>query len=305
MQIPGAGRKDEIGAMARALKVFRENVTTIRRNEAELIRMRDNLEQRVEERTGELAEALKAANAAKSEFPPTMSHELRTPLNAIIGFSDVILGKMFGPLGHQKYVDYVEDINESGLHLLDHINEILELSKIEAGKSELREVNVDVSRALDSCLTMVGGLAREAGVEIICDYERDVPALFADERKFKQIMINLLSNAIKFTPSSGRVTLKIWYRRENGFLFQIIDNGIGIALANIPKVLAPFQQIDSDLNRKYEGTTLGLPLTKSFVELHGGSLDLQSEFGAGTIVTVRFPAERIVLQTALAHSQAS
>ena len=98
-----------------------------------------------------------------------MIHELRTPLNAIIGFSDVILGKMFGPLGHQKYVDYVEDINESGLHLLDHINEILELSKIEAGKSELREVNVDVSRALDSCLTMVGGLAREAGVEIICD----------------------------------------------------------------------------------------------------------------------------------------
>ena len=308
VQIPGAGRKDEIGAMARALKVFRENVTTIRRNEAELIRMRDNLEQRVEERTGELAEALKAANAAnaaKSEFLATMSHELRTPLNAIIGFSDVILGKMFGPLGHQKYVDYVEDINKSGLHLLDHINEILELSKIEAGKSELREVNVDVSRALDSCLTMVGGRAREAGVEIICDCERDVPALFADERKFKQIMINLLSNAIKFTPSGGRVTLKIWYRREIGFLFQIIDNGIGIALADIPKVLAPFQQFDSDLNRKYEGTGLGLPLTKSFVELHGGSLDLQIEFGGGTIVTVRFPAERIVLQTALAHSQAS
>ena len=152
---------------------------------------------------------------------------------------------------------------------------------------------------------MVGGRAREAGVEIICDYELYVPALFADERKFKQIMINLLSNAIKFTPTSGRVTLKIWYRREIGFLFQIIDNGIGIALANIPKVLARFQQIDSDLSRKYEGTGLGLPLTKSFVELHGGSLDLQSEFGAGTIVTVRFPAERIVLQTALAHSQAS
>ncbi len=301
VQIPGSERRDEIGAMARALKVFRENVRTIRHNEAELIRMRDSLEQRVEERTGELAEALKAANAAsaaKSEFLATMSHELRTPLNAIIGFSEVIMGKMYGPLGDARYSEYVEDINESGQHLLQHINDILELSKIEAGKTELKEEYVDVGDALDSCLTMVGGRAEESGVEIACDDTANLPALFADERKFKQIMLNLLSNAIKFTPGGGQVTVKVWYRRDNGYLFQVIDSGIGIALADIPNILAPFQQIDSDLNRTYEGTGLGLPLTKSFVELHGGSLDLQSEVGVGTTVTVRFPAERIVLQTA-------
>ncbi len=307
VQIPGAERRDEIGAMARALKVFRENVRTIRRNEAELIRMRDNLEQRVEERTGELAEALQAANAAsaaKSEFLATMSHELRTPLNAIIGFSEVIIAKMYGPLGDSRYSEYVEYINESGQHLLQHINDILELSKIEAGKTELKEEYVDVHDALDSCLTMVGGRAKEADIEIACDDTSGLPTLFADERKFKQIMLNLLSNAIKFTPSGGQIKVKVWYRRDNGYLFQVIDSGIGIALADIPKILAPFQQIESDLNRSYEGTGLGLPLTKSFVELHGGSLDLQSEVGAGTTVTVRFPAERIVLQAAadIAHS---
>ena len=151
---------------------------------------------------------------------------------------------------------------------------------------------------------MVGGRAKEADIEIACDDTSGLPTLFADERKFKQIMLNLLSNAIKFTPSGGQIKVKVWYRRDNGYLFQVIDSGIGIALADIPKILAPFQQIESDLNRSYEGTGLGLPLTKSFVELHGGSLDLQSEVGAGTTVTVRFPAERIVLQAAadIAHS---
>ena len=299
VQIPGAERRDEIGDMARALKVFRENVRTIRRNEAELTRMRDNLERRVEARTGELAEALQAANAAnaaKSEFLATMSHELRTPLNAIIGFSEVLMGKMFGPLGDARYSEYVTDINESGQQLLQHINDILEVSKIEAGKTELKEEYIDVRATLDSCLTMVGGQAKEAEIEIACDDTPGLPALFADEQKFKQIMLNLLSNAIKFTPSGGQVTVKTWYRRDNGYLFQIIDSGIGIALADIPNILTPFHQIESDLNRSYEGTGLGLPLTKSFVELHGGSLDLQSELGTGTTVTVRFPAERIALQ---------
>ncbi len=174
--------------MARALKVFRENVRTIRRNEAELIRMHDSLEQRVEERTDELAEALQAANAAnaaKSEFLATMSHELRTPLNAIIGFSNVILGKMFGPLGDPRYAEYAEDINDSGQHLLQHINDILGISEVEAGKTEIKEGYVDIPYALETCLTMVGERAKETGVKIECDAAPDLPTLFADERKFK------------------------------------------------------------------------------------------------------------------------
>ncbi len=172
------------------------------------------------------------------------------------------------------------------------------MSKIEAGKTELHEENVDVLRILQSCLTLVKERAGEAGVEIKCDAASNLPALYADERKLKQILINLLSNAIKFTPSGGRVVIRIWCHSDDGYVFQVADTGIGIALEDIAKALAPFQQIDSDLNRKYEGTGLGLPLTKALVELHGGSLDLQSEVGVGTTVTVRFPAERIVSETA-------
>jgi signal transduction histidine kinase len=244
VEIPGGGRRDEIGDMARALAVFKDNVKTIRTNEAELIRMRDSLEQRVQERTRELAEALKAANAAsdaKSEILATMSHELRTPLNAIIGFSDILLGKMFGPHGHPKYLEYAKDINEAGLLLLDHINEILELSKIQAGESELHENNVELPLVLDSCLSMVSGQAEKTNVKIVRDIAPDLPALFADERKCKQILINLLSNAIKFTPSGGKVTVKIWSNRDDGYVIQVADTGIGIALADIPKSLTPFK----------------------------------------------------------------
>lgn len=155
-----------------------------------------------------------------------------------------------------------------------------------------------MSRILRSCLTLVKERAKEGGVEIEYDAASDLPALHADERKLKQILINLLSNAIKFTPTGGMVTIRIWSHSENGYVFQVADTGIGIALDDIPKALAPFSQIDSDLNRRYEGTGLGLPLTKALVELHGGSLDLQSEVGVGTTVTVRFPAERLVSQTA-------
>ncbi len=238
------------------------------------------------------------ANRTKSEFLANMSHELRTPLNAIIGFSDMMKAEIFGPVGNPKYLEYARDINVSGVHLLELINDILDLSKIEVGKAELHEENVDVSRAFRSCLTLVKERAVMGGVEIACDMAATLPALYADERKLKQIMINLLSNAIKFTPAGGKVTLRIWFRDNNGYVFQVADTGIGIALADIPKALAPFQQLDSDLSRKYEGSGLGLPLTKALTELHGGSLGLQSEVGVGTTVTVRFPAERIVSKMA-------
>ena len=145
---------------------------------------------------------------------------------------------------------------------------------------------------------MINERAEKAGVEIEWNTASNLPALYADGRMFKQILINLLSNAIKFTPAGGKVTIKSWSHPEDGYVLQITDTGIGIALADIPKALSAFQQIDSDLNRKYEGSGLGLPLTKSLVELHGGSLDMQSEVGVGTTVTVRFPAERIVSKMA-------
>ncbi len=234
------------------------------------------------------------ANRAKSEFLANMSHELRTPLNAIIGFSEIIKDERLGPVGSAKYRDYADDISESGQHLLALINDILDLSKIESGTDELHEENIEISETANAIMKLVMGIARTGNVELELDVSDDIPMLRADEHKVKQILLNLLSNAIKFTPGGGKVTLKIWSRAESGYVFQVIDTGIGIAFEDIPKALARFQQIDSGLDRKHEGTGLGLPLTKSLVEMHGGSLDLQSQIGVGTTVTVRFPAERIV-----------
>ncbi len=237
---------------------------------------------------------LVAANRAKSEFLATMSHELRTPLNAIIGFSELIGTETFGPIGNVKYRDYGRDIHESGQHLLNLINDILHLSKVESGMEELYEENVDISVVADSVLRLVRQRAQKHGVKLELELSGESPALRVDVRKLKQILVNLLSNAIKFTKAGGTVTLKGWGRIESGYVFQVIDTGIGIALEDIPKALSQFGQVDNALNRQHEGTGLGLPLTKSLVELHGGSLDLQSDVGVGTTVTVRMPAERIV-----------
>lgn len=233
------------------------------------------------------------ANRTMSEFLAHMSHELRTPLNAIIGFSEVMKSEMFGTIDNPKYHEYASDINESGVHLLGIIGDILDLSKIEAGKAELYEEYVDVMQILESCLTLVKERAREAAVTLACDAPSDMPALYADALKFKQILINILSNAISFTPAGGRVTTRVRHGAEDGFVIQIIDTGIGMARSDIPKALAPFQQIRSGFDRHEKGTGLGLSLTKILTELHGGSLELESEVGRGTIVTVRFPAERI------------
>jgi PAS domain S-box-containing protein len=245
------------------------------------------------------------ASRSKSEFLATMSHELRTPLNAIIGFSDMMKGEMFGPLGDTKYTEYAKDINRSGVHLLDLINDILDLSKIEAGKAELREEEVDVSAVLQSCLTLTEQVANAGDIVVVCNTASDLPTLFCDERKLKQIVINLLSNAVKFTPRGGRVVAQLRIGSDDDFEIQVADTGIGIAYNDIPKALSPFSQIDSDLNRKYEGTGLGLPLTTALVELHGGSLTLHSTVGVGTTVTARFPAERIVWDTAPAQNGVS
>ena len=238
--------------------------------------------------------AAEAANQAKSNFLANMSHELRTPLNAIIGFSGIIGKQIYGPVGSPKYLEYLDDINQSGMHLLNIINDILDISKIEAGKLELHEEAMDVSEAVGSCLFLVKGRAETGGVNLKRDLPDDIAPLYADKRKLKQILINLLSNAIKFTPAGGEVAIRAWSRPDAGYVFQVIDTGMGIALEDIPTALAPFKQLENDLNRKFDGTGLGLPLTKSLAEMHGGSLDLQSEVGVGTTVTVRFPAKRVV-----------
>ena len=291
--------------------------TVVRRFERSLIladRERDEayeqLETRVEERTRDLSREVarrerteadlraardqaEFANRSKSEFLANMSHELRTPLNAVIGFAQVIRDEMFGALDNAKYLDYAADINDSGQHLLDLINDILDLSKIESGKAELSEDDIDVAPLLLSALNMVRERATSGGVTLETEFPDGLHALHADERKLKQILVNLLSNAVKFTKPGGVVTLRTWCNVRSGYLFQIQDTGIGMEQQDIPKALAQFGQIDSALNRQYEGTGLGLPLSKMLTELYGGSLDLQSEPGVGTTVTLRLPAARL------------
>ncbi len=238
-------------------------------------------------------EQAEQANRTKSEFLANMSHELRTPLNAIIGFSEIIETEALGPVGSVKYRDYATDIHNSGKHLLDLINGILDLSKVESGTDELSDERIEIPRLLRSIMTLIQISARKGGVTLETQLADDLPLLRGDRRKLKQILLNLVSNAIKFTTSGGTVTIRAGCHVDRGHVFQVIDTGIGIAPEDIPKALSPFQQIDSALNRKYEGTGLGLPLTTALIEMHGGSLDLQSEIGLGTTVTVRFPAERI------------
>ena len=234
-----------------------------------------------------------AANRTKSEFLATMSHELRTPLNAIIGFSEMIKIETLGPVGSPQYRGYASDIYGAGIHLLALINDILDLSKIESGADELHEESIAVPKLVQSVIGFVRQRADNGSVKLDLDIRDDLPFLLADERKLKQILVNLLSNAVKFTNPGGRVTLKAWSQADSGFVFQVVDTGIGMKSEDIPKALSQFGQIDSNLNRKYEGTGLGLPLAKNLIELHGGYLDLQSEIGVGTSATVRFPANRI------------
>lgn len=238
------------------------------------------------------------ANRTKSQFLANMSHELRTPLNAIIGFAEVIQNQTFGPVGNPRYVEYVTDIRESGEHLLALINDILDLSKIEAGKDELHEENLDIAAIVRACMLVVRARAEAAGVSLRVDIADDLPYLFADERKLKQILINLLSNSVKFTEAGGEVSAAAWVADSGDFCLRVADSGIGMAAEDIPRALDSFQQIQSDLNRTYDGTGLGLPLTKSLIELHDGTMDLKSEVGVGTTAVAHFPAERVVARPA-------
>jgi signal transduction histidine kinase len=233
------------------------------------------------------------ANRAKSEFLANISHELRTPLNAVLGFSEVICNEMFGPLGESRYKEFARDIHESGLHLLAIINDILDLSRIEAGRLELHEEVISVEGLFDTVQRFVRERVESAGLRIAAEIPPGLPPIRADQRALKQVLLNLLSNAVKFTPAGGQITLEATLEPDGGLAFRVRDTGIGIAPSDLPKALEPFGQVDSSLSRKYKGAGLGLPISRALIELHRGRFMLASEPGIGTTVTVSLPPDRI------------
>jgi signal transduction histidine kinase len=278
-EIPFEHRKDEIGFLARALRIFRANAIETQQLHLEKI-------------------GAETANRTKSEFLANVSHELRTPLNAIIGFSEVMQRKMFGPLS-DRYSDYANDIFNSGSHLLELINEILDLSKLEAGQFELYEEEVDLVVTVEACLHLVEAQAQKSKVRLSHTLDPEVRLIRADERRTRQILINLLSNAVKFTPEGGQVRVSSFVK-DGALMIEVKDSGIGIAAADIPKVMTSFGQVESKISRKYEGSGLGLPLAKHLVELHGGTLTIESQVDVGTTVTILLPADRIIVPSSRA-----
>lgn len=236
------------------------------------------------------------ANASKTQFLAGMSHELRTPLNAIIGFADLIKMELFGKVQPARYLEYVNDIHQSGVHLLTMINELLDMAKIEAGRVELHETSVNPVALGQEVLRMLRQSLAEGGLRIVLDAMPGLPAIFADEQQMRRILLNLLSNAIKFTPAGGMITLRVGLTDEGDFAFIVTDTGIGIPEDKIERVLEPFEQVENSFTRSRAGTGLGLPLTKAMLEAHGGKLLLESHFGLGTKAHAILPASRLIKQ---------
>jgi signal transduction histidine kinase len=260
----------------------------------------EETKRQLEATSTELSTALVAAdgaNQAKSEFLAAMSHELRTPLNAVIGFSEILTMEALGPLGNARYLEYARDIRSSGKHLLALINDILDLSRFDSGQADLQDEEVSVVDLIGPVLRMVIDQAAEANVSLDRKIEARLPTIRADKRRIHQVLINLVSNGIKFTPASGRVCVSAFHAGDE-IAILVADTGIGIAAEDIPKAFERFRQIDSRLSRKYEGSGLGLPLARQLMEAHGGRLVLESKLHRGTVVTVYFPPERVVSQSA-------
>lgn len=238
-------------------------------------------------------EEAELANRVKTEFLANMSHELRTPLNSIIGFTDILINRRFG-LDDPRYDTYLKDVNDAGRDLLNLINDIIDISRIERGQMALTERNVDVPRLMTACYRLVLGRAHEGQIHINLHLPEDFPSLHADERRIKQALLNILSNAVKFTSSGGSVDFSASLNEAGGIVFTVKDTGVGIRADDIPKVMSVFGQADGSLARRYEGSGLGLPLTRDLMELHGGRLNLDSRPGVGTTVSLLFPGTRSI-----------
>ncbi|MEC9345557.1 MAG: ATP-binding protein [Pseudomonadota bacterium] len=253
------------------------DLTRFKENEAQLVRAKVEAD---------------VANRAKSEFLAMMSHELRTPLNAIMGFSEIFMKEMFGPHSDPRYVDYAKDIFDGGQHLLNVINDILDISKIEAGRFDLNEEAVDVGQIAGAVKHLLRTRSDERRISVTIDVEPGLPLVLADARAVRQMITNLLSNSLKFTDPGGSVVVSLRTEHDDSVLIEVADTGIGIDPEDIPLVLEPFGQADRSLSRREGGTGLGLPLVKSLIELHGGSLQIVSAPREGTSVFLRFPASR-------------
>jgi two-component system cell cycle sensor histidine kinase PleC len=260
---------------------MRANVLDLKRSKAELA---DLAEKYSEEKT-----RAEEANQAKSKFLANMSHELRTPLNAIIGFSEIMGSGMFGVLGSDKYQEYCHDILTSGKYLLEVINDILDMSKIEAGRMKLDMEQLDLSKILAESLRVVSGRAEDKRLTLDADIESTI-SVVADRRAVKQIFVNLLSNAVKFTPDEGKVTVRSQVLQDSVVLV-IADTGIGIAPDSLRRLGKPFEQVESQLTKTYQGSGLGLAIARSLTNLHGGKMRLRSKLGAGTVVRITLPRD--------------
>jgi signal transduction histidine kinase len=232
------------------------------------------------------------ANRAKSEFLANMSHELRTPLNAIIGFSEIIAHELFGPLGNEKYLDYMKDIHQSSLHLLSIINDVLDMSKIEAGKLELSKEPLNIRHLIGEVIRLMRERAESRGIELVTKLADEEVEIWADERAMKQIFLNLLSNAIKFSRDGGEVSIRVVSDAPGRAVVEFEDHGIGMNEEELERALQPFGQAKPSTTRNYGGTGLGLPITKGLIEAHGGKLAIESRAGRGTIARISMPTER-------------
>jgi two-component system cell cycle sensor histidine kinase PleC len=281
---------------------LKETEESIKRSERQMRSVVVELE-RSEHKASELAEKYRLerqraeeASSAKSGFLANMSHELRTPLNAINGFSEIMVQQLYGPLGDRRYLTYATDILNSGKHLLDLINDVLDMAKLEAGKFKIYPKPMDLQETIEQSMRLVRGRAEEKNIALVGELN-EAGDVTGDARAIKQIMINLLSNAIKFTPQNGKILIQVKNNLDT-VIIRVIDNGIGISAEDLPRLARPFEQVENEHARANQGSGLGLALSRSFAQMHGGSLTIASEVGVGTMVIVSLPRLAVIQQEA-------